>query len=396
EWLLKLLEQKKEYNHEGIDPLKVLAGVPEGERDVTLFRYACRLRAKGMTKEEALALVLQAAKNCTPPFPEDEAKRKVESAWRYPEGTEPEQLAAQLKDIASEPERVWDKETIGALAVLKKEYPAEYARIKAELKGKVNLNDLERAVNRQIAENQRLRIVEPGEEPEPLENILPELPLKELRRPYQWTITENGIWQDTKNGPICACPVPVILTQRLKNVDTGEEKVELAFYRDREWHKVKADRTTVFNRSSIIQLANKSLPVTSENAKDLVRYLQDLERENLHTLPIRRSTSTLGWVGNNFLPGAQGDIVLDLEDGTAAIADGYRESGPLGKWVAAMKPIRQYPIARFMLAASFAAPLLKLVGQRVFIIHAWGGTRGGKTAALKAALSVWGCPEDLI
>jgi len=395
-WLLALLGQKKKGNGEGIDPLKVLAGVPEGERDETLFRYACRLRAKGMTKEEALALVLQAARNCTPPFPEDEAKRKVESAWRYPEGTEAEQMVVQLKDIANEPDKVWDKEVIGALAVLKKEQPAEYARIKAELKGKVNLNDLERAVNRQIAENQKLRLVEPGEKPEPLENILPNLPLKELQRPHKWTVNENGIWTDTKNGPICACAVPVILTQRLKNVDTGEEKVELAFYRDREWHKIKADRTTVFNRTSIIQLTNKSLPVTSENARDLVRYLQDLEQENLHTLPIKRSTTSMGWVGNNFLPGAQGDIVLDLEGGTAAIADGYRESGNLAKWVASMKSVREHPISRFMLAASFAAPLLKLVGQRVFIIHAWGGTRGGKTAALKAALSVWGCPEDLI
>ena len=396
EWLMKLLEQKKETNGEGIDPLKVLAGVPEGQRDETLFKYACRLRTKGMAKEEALALVLQAARNCTPPFPEDEAKKKVESAWRYPEGTETDQLVTKLDGLAKEPEKIWEKETIGALAVLKKEEPAEYAKIKAELKGLVNLNDLERAVNKQIAENQKLRIVEPGEEPEPLENILPELPLKELRRPYQWTINENGIWQDTKNGPICACPVPVILTQRLKNVDTGEEKVELAFFRDREWHRIKSERATVFNRTSIIQLTNKSLPVSSETAKDLVRYLTDLERENLHTLPIRKSTSSMGWVQNYFLPGAQGDIVLDLEDGTAAIADGYRESGTLAKWVESMEQVRKYPISRFMLAASFAAPLLKLVGQRVFIIHAWGGTRGGKTAALKAALSVWGCPEDLI
>jgi len=396
EWLMKLLEQKKEANGEGIDPLKVLAGVPEGQRDETLFKYACRLRTKGMAKEEALALVLQAARNCTPPFPEDEAKKKVESAWRYPEGTETKRLVIQFEDIAKEPEKVWSKETIGALAVLKKEEPAEYARLKAELKGKVNLNDLERAVNKQIAENQKLRIVEPGEEPEPLENILPELPLKELRRPYQWTINENGIWQDTKNGPICACPVPVILTQRLKNADTGEEKVELAFFRDREWHRIKAERATVFNRTSIIQLANKSLPVSSETSKDLVRYLTDLERENMYTLPVRKSTSSMGWVQNHFLPGAQGDIVLDLEDGTAAIADGYRESGTLAKWVESMKVVRQYPIARFMLAASFAAPLLKLVGQRVFIIHAWGVTRGGKTAALKAALSVWGEPEELI
>ena len=396
DWLLRMLEQKKESSGENIDPLKVLSGVPEGERDETLFRYACRLRAKGMAKEEALALVLQAAQNCSPPFPEDEARAKVESAWRYPEGTETDQLITKLDGLAKEPERVWSKEVIGALAILKKEEPAEYARLKAELKGLVNLNDLERAVNKQIAENQKLRIVEPGEEPEPLGNILPELPLKELRRPYQWTINENGIWQDTKNGPICACAVPVILTQRLKNVDTGEEKVELAFYRDREWNHIKAERSTVFNRTSIIQLTNKSLPVSSETAKDLVRYLTDLEKENLHSLPIRKSTNSMGWVGNNFLPGAQGDIVLDLEDGTAAIADGYGESGALAKWIESIKPVREHHISRFMLAASFAAPLLKLVGQRVFIIHAWGGTRGGKTAALKAALSVWGCPEDLI
>src|SRR5690606_30972150 len=96
EWLMKLLEQKKESNGEGIDPLKVLAGVPEGQRDETLFKYACRLRTKGMAKEEALALVLQAARNCTPPFPEDEAKKKVDSAWRYPEGTETDQLVTKL------------------------------------------------------------------------------------------------------------------------------------------------------------------------------------------------------------------------------------------------------------------------------------------------------------
>jgi len=395
EWLLALLEQKPG-NGNGIDPLQVLQGVPEGQRDNTLFKYACRLRAKGMQKEEALTLVLQAARNCIPPFPEGQARAKVESAWRYPEGTETEQLVSQLNGLPDHPEEIFIKETIGALAILKKEEPTEYARIKQQLKGKINLNDLERAVNKQVAENQKLHIVEPDEGPEPLENILPELPFKELRRPYQWTITENGVWQDTKNGPVCACRVPVILTQRLKNVETGEERVELAFYRDREWHYITTDHATAFNRTAIVQLGNKGLPVSSETAKDLVRYLTDLEGENLYTLPVKKSTNHMGWVGKNFLPGAQEDVVLDLEDGTAAVANGYRESGSLAKWVECIQSGRQYPLARFLLAASFAAPLLKLVGQRVFIIHCWGGTRGGKTAALKAALSVWGEPEEIM
>lgn len=303
---------------------------------------------------------------------------------------------ASVVNLPERPQTAFDPEVIGALAVLKKQEPAEYARIKQSLKGKVNLNDLERAVNKQVAENQKLRIVTVDEPPEALANILPDLPFPELRKPYAWTINENGIWQDTKNGPICACCVPVILTQRLKNVDTGEERVELAFYRDKEWHYITTDHATAFSRTAIVQLGNKGLPVGTENSKDLVRYLLDLERENLRTLPKKKATNHMGWVGNCFLPGAQDDIVLDLEEGTAAVAAGYRESGSLGKWIAGVAPLRDYPLARFLLAASFAAPLLKIVGQRVFITHFWGPSRGGKTAALKAALSVWGNPEEIM
>lgn len=303
---------------------------------------------------------------------------------------------AQVVDLPQRPQVAFNPEIIGALAILKKQEPSEYARIKQELKGKVNLNDLERAVNSQVAKNQQLRIVEPGTPPEKLANILPDLPFSELRKPYAWTINENGVWTTTNKGPVCACRVPVILTQRLKNIDTGEERVELAFYRDKTWHYITAEHAVAFNRTAIVQLGNKGLPVSTENAKELVRYLTDLEGENLDTLPVKRSTNHLGWVGNCFIPGAQGDIVLDLEEGTVAIAAGYRESGSLEKWVAGISPIRNYPLARFLLAASFAAPLLKIVGQRVFIIHLWGPSRGGKTAALKAALSVWGNPEEIM
>src|SRR5690606_36006305 len=83
--------------------------------------------------------------------------------------------------------------------------------------------------------------------------------------------------------------------------------------------------------------------------------------------------------------------------GSATVVSGYSSSGDFAEWRKAVEPIRNgHPIARFMLSAAFAAPLLKLVNQRVFIIHAWGASRGGKTAAAKAALSVWGDPDTLI
>ncbi len=71
-----------------LEPRRVLEGVSAGERDTTLFRYACRLRGKGLAREEAEILVVQAARACQPPFPDQDARAKVASAWKYPSGDE--------------------------------------------------------------------------------------------------------------------------------------------------------------------------------------------------------------------------------------------------------------------------------------------------------------------
>ena len=66
------------------DTETILQGVPEGERDDTLFRWACRLRRQlgdGGRRIVELA-VLEAAARCSPPFPPEQALRKVEQAWQ--------------------------------------------------------------------------------------------------------------------------------------------------------------------------------------------------------------------------------------------------------------------------------------------------------------------------
>ncbi len=57
---------------------------------------------------------------------------------------------------------------------------------------------------------------------------------------------------------------------------------------------------------------------------------------------------------------------------------------------------RTMPFARAMLAASFASPLLEKLQHRVIYFHIWYGTRSGKTASLKLAMSVWGDPKVLV
>ena len=68
-----------------IDIEGVLRGVPEGQRDDTLYRTACRLRSDNVPIEYAELLIRTAAANCSPPFPASGAVDKVREAYRrYP------------------------------------------------------------------------------------------------------------------------------------------------------------------------------------------------------------------------------------------------------------------------------------------------------------------------
>ncbi|WP_051585905.1 DUF927 domain-containing protein [Caldanaerobius polysaccharolyticus] len=87
---------------------------------------------------------------------------------------------------------------------------------------------------------------------------------------------------------------------------------------------------------------------------------------------------------------------MDIDRNSRRWVDAYSPEGTLEQWVESMRPYRENVIFRFILASSFAAPLLEPLNHRIFFVHNWGDSRSGKTAALKAALSVWGDPEELI
>ncbi len=88
---------------EKVDTAKILAGVPEGQRDNNLFRLACKFRAADLPYDTARGLIEQAARECASPFPPEEAKIKVDSAYgRYEPGggsviTNPDLIEKWLK-----------------------------------------------------------------------------------------------------------------------------------------------------------------------------------------------------------------------------------------------------------------------------------------------------------
>lgn len=77
---------------ERVDTAAVLAGVPEGQRDVTLFRFVCKLRGADVPQEFAERLALEAAAKCSPPYPTEKVREKVVRVYEKYAAGEAEKL----------------------------------------------------------------------------------------------------------------------------------------------------------------------------------------------------------------------------------------------------------------------------------------------------------------
>lgn len=219
-----------------------------------------------------------------------------------------------------------------------------------------------------------------------------------LRVPQGFKLTEEGIFSlEEKTGIYSRfCRTPILISRRLASIETNEEKLEIGFLKDNIWYKQIVQRSTLFQNRTIIQLSDIGINVTSENAKLLVKFLGALLDENMDLIEISKFVTQMGWHGDKFLPYLAEDLVLDADNNSQRWVEAYHKKGSFEEWKESMRAFRENHIFRFLLSCSFAAPLLKLMNHRIFLVHNWGNSRFGKTAALKAALSVWGDPEGLM
>lgn len=214
-----------------------------------------------------------------------------------------------------------------------------------------------------------------------------------------WNATDEGIWKRDQTNPnlpvMQACYHPILPLERLRNLETGEEKLKLAFKRNQEWHEIIVTKSTVASATKIIALADLGVGVNSENAKYLVKYLADVESLNEWAIGIQSSTSKLGWNGADFLPYDK-KIIFDGDRRFSQIADSIQEYGDEDTWFDHIRKLRATGRleVKFMLAASFASVLVSMVGGLPFFTDLWGMTEGGKTVTLMVAASVWANPAD--
>lgn len=189
------------------------------------------------------------------------------------------------------------------------------------------------------------------------------------------------------------CRHPIMPIRRLVNVDSGDERLQIAYRKGRAWRSLIAEKSTIASSNKILDLASNGVLVTSENAKALSKYLLEIEDLNYETLPEQKSVSRLGWVGGVFSPYVD-DLVFDGENNFKNTFNAVKSSGNREKWIETMKLLRaEKTSGRLFLAASFASVLLEPCGLLPFFVHAWGGTETGKTVGLMIAASVWASPK---
>ncbi len=309
----------------------------------------------------------------------------------------------QIKELISSEkisaDKILSKGTLRVCAWAKLNLPSEYAILKSKLKGKVNLRDFEKAVR---FESKKKDESDSQGDLTPLD--LKGIDLSGAVVPSGWKVSMKCGIQKVVRGTnsdelLGVCIRPIVITKRLENFDDGTEKIELSFFRDGHWKRLVAPSSSVFNRTSIIKYVDSGLPVSSKNAADIVAYLSDYENANLNVIPLVKSISRVGWLdSSSFFPyKLSKDIVFESETSEVdAISQGTVPRGDLELWKKYAAKIRKNPFARFIISASFASPLLKLIENRVFFIHIWHDSQSGKTAVIKFAVSVWGDPAKLM
>lgn len=213
-----------------------------------------------------------------------------------------------------------------------------------------------------------------------------------------WIASDDGVCLYNPNTgvtDILACYHPILPVERLKNLETGEEQLKLAYKRGGAWEELIVPKTMVTSASKIVALSGRGVAVTSENAKFLVRYLADVENSNGEYIKVQYSSSKLGWIRNSFMP-YDTDIVFDGDARFRQIKESIAEAGDREKWYSHIKKLRALGRmeVKFLLAASFASVLVYLVGGLPFIVDLWGETEGGKTVTLMVAASVWADPDE--
>lgn len=228
----------------------------------------------------------------------------------------------------------------------------------------------------------------------------------DYRIPADYDISDLGIflihrpargetWQE------CIAHRPVIITGLASTALGNETWYELT------WSDNESQVRTVIAPVCDITDSRKlpglfsDLVVTSHTSGKLSKFFGELATENTSWLSSRRkrAATQLGWQGGHspdFVLGPGRPLAFRDQKNTGSWLYGHRLAGSLEGWHSAVQACCSQAVVMAALAASFAAPLLRLIHQSPFVFDISNGTSTGKTITIGLAASVWGDPAELV
>lgn len=206
-----------------------------------------------------------------------------------------------------------------------------------------------------------------------------------------WECNDKGV----RKGADLACSHPIMISKLFRNTKTKKYKIELAFrIRGHRWETISVERKDIATNREIVKLANYGISVTSANADNLIRYLQELEQRN-PDIPLIETAPNLGWLSEDVFVPYSNKATFDGEKEFEQLFNSVKEVGDREEWLNEMRLLRQKnPIISMVLAGTLASPLLKWISALPGFVHIWSGISGsGKTVLAMVAASCFGNPE---
>jgi hypothetical protein len=149
----------------------------------------------------------------------------------------------------------------------------------------------------------------------------------------QWISSEKVVCYIGGKDIVVVCPHPIIPVARYVDIDTQEEKLQVAFRNGQRWKKAVIAKNVLFSGEIVKVLSSLGAAVTTQTSRLLSQYLAETESYNHDQMPEYYTTHRLGYhEGYGFVPYIDNLVY----DGDSAYADAYKaitQKGSAGAWL---------------------------------------------------------------
>ncbi len=259
----------------------------------------------------------------------------------------------------------------------------------------IGMQEFDRQINIAAGRNKKLDNGAVGEG-RSTRQIFPDCPIN-LTIPHNFVFENGGIFNHKLE---VASYTPIVVTRIFKNLDENNlQKYEIQ-YKDTasgKWHSLTTEKSCLADAKKIVGLSDTGLDVNSYSAKVLIPFISELVAKN-PDIPVINSYSRPGWKGEGFkkficAPAGDGYVLDSKSTNFKRI---FTIKGDRDKWLDLHRRAIKYKYYYLTSGLFLLTPVIPILNIRNSMAHLYGRSGGGKTAALKLAVSTFADPKYYI